>query len=115
MKKSIAGFYQVHCENCNCRTSSREKQEVQKIWNVRYFDKIPETDENLVFGVRVRGIRQKRQMKQRELAEQVGTSWHIINAVEAGTAQADYDLIVRLARAFNVTTDYLLGNEVMRE
>lgn len=110
--KAMGRFYQVRCEGCEVRTRSMTLPEVMQNWNKREYQKIPKSDLTMLFGTRLERLRTKNQLSQKQLAEQVGTLGSILNAVESGKAQADYDMIVRLARALHVTTDYLLGNMV---
>lgn len=64
----------------------------------------------MTFGIRLNRIRIKNKIDIHQLSEQIGTYYKIILAVESGKTIPDCDLIVNLARAFDVSTDYLLGN-----
>lgn len=86
------GLYQVECVECQCRTPEREYAEARKLWNERQEIKLAKSDYNLTFGIRLKRIRENKQLTQRDLAKMIDTSWHIINAVEAGTAQADPEM-----------------------
>lgn len=108
--KTMGGFYKIQCEECAVQTRSLTHLEAMALWNKREYQKIPKSDLTMLFGTRLERLRTKNQLSQKQLAEQVGTLGSILNAVESGKAQADYDMIVRLARTLHVTTDYLLGN-----
>ena len=57
-------------------------------------------------------LRTNRKMSQKELADIIGVSQQTIGSWEVGRTSPDPDMINKLARFFNVTTDYLLGNDV---
>ena len=62
------------------------------------------------FGERVHLIRRRRKMTQQALADQVGVSKATIFRIEKGDfADAMGQNIARMARALNVSADYLLG------
>ena len=53
-------------------------------------------------------LRKDNRMTQVELAKQLGISRNAVNAWEMGTSKPNIDHIVKLAKIFKVTTDYLL-------
>lgn len=57
-------------------------------------------------------IRNNKEMSQKELANILGVSQQTIGSWEVGRTSPDPEMINRIARFFNVTTDYLLGNDV---
>ena len=64
-------------------------------------------------------LREKRKMEgltQKQLEERSGVPQNTISRIEIGTVQEiSTRTLVALARALNVTTDYLLGLEEHRE
>jgi transcriptional regulator with XRE-family HTH domain len=63
------------------------------------------------FGAKVRRLREQAGLSQSELARSIGMSGQskgFISEVESGKRIPRADWIVRLARFFGVTTDYLL-------
>ena len=50
-------------------------------------------------------------MTQKELAERIGISKAMISAYETEMRYPSYDVLIKLATIFNVTTDFLLGLE----
>lgn len=62
-------------------------------------------------GDRLRDIRKDNKFTQAELGELIGTSRATINSWEMGIALPSTQFIIRLARLYRVSTDYLLGLE----
>ena len=60
-------------------------------------------------GDRLGLIREQRGYTQAELAEMIGVGTQQIYRYENGKTEPDGDIVAKLARALNVTTDYLLG------
>ena len=48
---------------------------------------------------------------QKELAERIGIAKSVISFYESGDRFPSYDVLIKIARIFNVTTDYLLDVE----
>ena len=63
------------------------------------------------FGETLRKLRKGRGMTQSELGEKIGASKAVVSKFETGTGTPTYDVLIRIARLFGVTTDYLLGLE----
>lgn len=63
------------------------------------------------FGERLRQLRKQKNLTQKQLAELVGVTNSIISFYEVGDRMPSPEMIVKLAKAFNVSTDYLLGME----
>lgn len=59
-------------------------------------------------GERIRLLRRRAEMTQKELADQVGCSEGSIRGWEHDSAQIPADKIIQLASYFKVSTDYLL-------
>jgi transcriptional regulator with XRE-family HTH domain len=63
------------------------------------------------FGNRLKILRLKANMTQAQLAQKLGLTKSVISAYETGLRLPSYDILVHIARIYNVSTDYLLGVE----
>lgn len=61
------------------------------------------------FGENLRKLRKGRGMTQSELGGQVGLSKAVISKYETGLGYPSFDVLIRIAQYFGVSTDYLLG------
>ncbi|MXQ49638.1 helix-turn-helix domain-containing protein [Streptococcus pneumoniae] len=61
------------------------------------------------FASRLKELRKKHGLTQQELADKVGTNRVNITKWETGRTEPSLENVVRLAKLFGVTTDYLLG------
>lgn len=61
------------------------------------------------FGETLKRLRKSRELSQKELGSKVGLSKAVISKYETGMGYPSFDVLVRIARYFGVTTDYLLG------
>ena len=61
------------------------------------------------FGSRLRLLRQAKNMTQKQLADQLRLTKSVISAYETDLRLPSYDILIKLAAIFDVTTDYLLG------
>lgn len=68
-----------------------------------------ETDYMLIFRLRLRELLDENGWSQKKLAEKCGTTAATISRWLSGINVADIQGIISIAKAFNVTTDYLLG------
>ena len=66
---------------------------------------------NKVFSTRVKELREKAGLSMDLLAKQLGITKSRINMWENNGTVPRMDVLVELANFFNVTTDYLLGND----
>ncbi len=65
------------------------------------------------FGEKLRTLRQKRGMSLRQLASELGFSAHgHIAQIEQGERKPSADLVVKIARLFEVSTDQLMLDEL---
>lgn len=64
-----------------------------------------------MFHERVRALRQARGMSQVELAKCLGVTKQSVSNWENDNIQPSIDMLVKVARVFSVSTDYLLGLE----
>lgn len=67
------------------------------------------------FGKRLKALRQKRDITQLQLANSLGVTKSVISAYETGLRYPGYDILIKIARHFSVSTDYLLGLSARRE
>ena len=61
------------------------------------------------FSARLRATRERRNLKQSELAERAGLQAAAVSHFETGRRAPSFDNLRRLADALDVTTDYLIG------
>lgn len=61
------------------------------------------------FGENLKNLRKRRGMTQNELGAKVGLSKAVVSKYENGMGYPSFDVLVRIAQFFDVTTDYLLG------
>ncbi len=60
------------------------------------------------FGEKLKALRTGLKLSQRELAERLGVAKSIVSYYESGDRYPSYDILVKMAHLFHVTTDYLL-------
>ena len=61
------------------------------------------------FPIRLRRIRLSLSMQQEQVAQKIGVTKSTISTYENNARQPSLEMLVRLARLYNVSTDYLLG------
>lgn len=61
------------------------------------------------FGMRLRALRQSRNLTQKQLADQLRLTKSVISAYETDLRLPSYDILIKISSIFGVTTDYLLG------
>ena len=61
------------------------------------------------FGYRVKTLRKRAGLTQKQLAERIWVSKAAISNYEMGERKPSLEIIVKLAKVFHVSTDYLLG------
>jgi transcriptional regulator with XRE-family HTH domain len=66
------------------------------------------------FGERLRNLRLSRGLSQGDLAKRIGKSISMIGMYENSARMPSYETLIRFAKTFNVTTDYLLGVEASK-
>lgn len=69
---------------------------------------------NNVFGKRLRMLRREKDIVMTELAEAVGLTQATVSKYENGKRIPNIEIIQRLARYLNVSTDYLIGKSDVR-
>ena len=68
-----------------------------------------------MFGNRFKTLRIKKKLTQQQLADLLGLTNSVISAYENGLRYPAYDVLIKIARIFKVSTDFLLGVEIKRE
>lgn len=63
------------------------------------------------FAQRLTNLRENRGLQKKQLADILNVSISCISQYEKGSSMPGYDILLAMARYFNVTVDYLLGNE----
>lgn len=61
------------------------------------------------FGETLKKLRKGRSLTQSELGSKIGLSKAVISKYEIGLGYPSFDVLIRIAQYFGVTTDYLLG------
>lgn len=70
----------------------------------------------MTLGQKIKEFRKQKGINQQTLAEKVGCTQANISHVENGLRiHLHHDVLVNLARFFNVSVDYLLGNEPVKQ
>lgn len=60
-------------------------------------------------------LRLKENMTQVQLAQKLGVTKSVISAYETGLHLPSYNILIHIAKIYNVSTDYLLGLEHKQE
>lgn len=64
-----------------------------------------------LFGIRIKELRESKGLSQVELADIFCVTKQTISAWEKNIQETDFTLLIAIAKFFEVTTDYLLGEE----
>ena len=62
-----------------------------------------------IFAERLRELRRSRSLTQKELGIKIGLSKAVVSKYETGMGYPSFDILIRIAQFFGVSTDYLLG------
>lgn len=62
-----------------------------------------------ILGVKLRELRIEQRVSQRRLGEILGFSNQAVSTWECGLREPDCDSLIKIAKYFNVSVDYLLG------
>lgn len=65
------------------------------------------------FSIRMKNLRNNKKLSMSELAKILGVSKSSINMWENGSSIPKQEILIRISREFDVSIDYLLGNEQM--
>lgn len=68
-----------------------------------------------MFSIRLKELREKKGISQRELAKDLGVSQGTVGNWESATREPNFETVKRIAEYFGVSTDYILGTEVAKD
>ncbi|MFB6732283.1 helix-turn-helix domain-containing protein [Bacillus mobilis] len=68
-----------------------------------------------MIGLRLKSLRKKENLTQKQLAEKIGISQRMIGYYESEERFPPHDVLTKLADCFSVSADYLLGRDVTDE
>lgn len=60
-------------------------------------------------GEKLKSLRIEKKLTQKQVADRIGLAISAVSSYESGTRYPSYDVLVKLALIFHVSTDYLLG------
>ena len=60
-------------------------------------------------GEKLKSLRIEKNLTQKQVADRIGLAISAVSSYESGTRYPSYDVLVKLARIFHVSTDYLSG------
>ena len=66
----------------------------------------------MTLGSKIQKLRKEKGLSQEKLATEIGVSRQAVSKWELDESAPDTDKIVAISQLFNVSTDYLLGNEM---
>lgn len=66
------------------------------------------------FGEKLKQLRKSQKMTQQQLAERLGVAKSVVSYYESGDRYPSYDVMIKIAKTFHVTSDYLLDIEHKR-
>ena len=64
----------------------------------------------VTIGPKIKALRTERHMTQAEFAQRLGVTKSAVSSYENGSRLPSYDILLKIARIFRVSTDALLGN-----
>lgn len=67
------------------------------------------------FGNRLYTLRKDKRLTQQALSERLGVTKAMVSAYETGIRYPSYEILIKIADIFGVTTDYLLGRPVKNQ
>ena len=63
------------------------------------------------FNSILKDLRIEKGLSQKQLAKELGVLGRTVSYWESGKRECDFDTLIFIAKFFDVSTDYLLGNE----
>lgn len=60
------------------------------------------------FHERLRAVRERKDIKQKDAAEKVGIKNNTLSSYESGDRKPDYEVLIKLADLYDVSVEYLL-------
>ena len=64
---------------------------------------------NIQVGKKIKDLRSAKNITQSELAKRIGVTTSTVSSYEVSERHPSYDVLIKIATFFNVTTDFLLG------
>lgn len=74
-----------------------------------------ETEENalkMVIGDRIKSLREKRGINQKELAQKIGISKSAMSKIESESRKVEDVLLIKICEVLETSADYLLGIKI---
>ena len=65
-------------------------------------------------GNRLKSLRTDKKLTQKQVADRIGLAISAISSYESGIRCPSYDILVKFAQMYHVSTDYLIGMTTMR-
>jgi len=65
--------------------------------------------------MRLKDLRTEQNLLQKDVAEMLGVDRSTYSKYESGASEPNFEILLKIARIFNVSIDYLLGNTDQRE
>ncbi len=62
----------------------------------------------MIFAEKLKALRKSQKLTQQELANRLGVAKSVVSYYESGNRYPSYDVLIKIAHIFHVTTDYLL-------
>ena len=82
---------------------------------MKKFDFVLEVSNEMTFGEKLKELRLKSGMTQLQLAEKVNVTKSVISYYEHKDKKPSPEILIQFAEIFNVTADYLLGIEKVKD
>lgn len=60
-------------------------------------------------GEKLKSLRIEKKLTQKQVADRIGLAISAVSSYESGNRYPSYDVLIKLAYIFHVSTDYLLG------
>lgn len=60
-------------------------------------------------GEKPKSLRLEKNLTQKQIADRIGLAISAVSSYESGTRYPTYETLIKFARIFHVSTDYLLG------
>lgn len=64
-----------------------------------------------MLGKRIKKLRKEKNLTQVELSKIIGVTTSMVGMYETDARKPSYEVLLKIAEYFNVSTDYLLGKE----
>lgn len=60
-------------------------------------------------GEKLKALRLEKNLTQKQVADRIGLAISAVSSYESGMRYPSYEVLIKLARIFHVSTDYLIG------